>query len=130
MSLTNLNKFLVLGMSLLLAACNGGGGSSSAGASSVNINGGGVKGPLAEAVVTVYAFDSSQAGFKSSTVVATATTDANAAITGLSLPFPISPPYIMEFTSTQGTTTDITTGQFPVITTLRTVITQSFMQHL
>ena len=33
----------------------------------------------------------------------------------------------MEFTSTPGATTDITTGMFPVITTLRTVITQALL---
>jgi len=91
-----------------------------------SISGGGVKGPLANAVVTVFAFDPSQPGFKGA-VVATATTDSKAAITGLSLPLPLDPPYIMEFTSTPGTTTDITTGAFPVITTMRTVITQALL---
>ena len=126
MRLLTLKKLLILATIFALAACNGGGSSSPA-ATSQSLTGGGVKGPLAGAVVSVYGFDSSRAGFKSSAVVATAVTDANAAINGLSLPFPISPPYIMEFTSTQGTTTDITTGKFPVITTLRTVITQSLL---
>lgn len=119
-----------------LTACGGGGGSSSPAPtpstptptptpSPINVSGGGVKGPLANAVVTVYAFDASQSGFKGS-VVATASTDTNAAITGLTLPSPVTPPYIMEFTSVPGTT-DITTGLFPVITALRTVITQALL---
>lgn len=127
---------------LSLTACGGGGGSSTPAPAPtptsppvsppatppVSVSGGGVKGPLANAVVTVYAFDASQPGFKGS-VTATASTDANAAITGLALPSPVAPPYIMEFTSTPGAsgTTDITTGQFPVITTLRTVITQALL---
>ena len=124
---TILNRFvLVLAASLALGLTGCGGGGGSAGPSSQSISGGGVKGPLANAVVTVYSFDASQSGFKGS-VVDDATTDANAGIAGLALPFPIAPPYIMEFTSTSGTTTDITTGQFPVITTMRTVITQSLL---
>lgn len=107
---------------LSLSACGGGGG----GGNNQAIGGGGVKGPMANAVVTVYAFDASQPGFKGA-IVATASTDASAAITGLSLPFPVTPPYIMQFTSTPGITTDITTDQFPVINTLRTVITQSLL---
>jgi len=93
--------------------------------SSKAISGGGVKGPLANAIVTVYAFDSTKAGFKGATV-ATATTDASAAIVGLALPFPVTAPYILEFTSDAGTT-DITTGAAPVISTMRTVITQALL---
>jgi VCBS repeat-containing protein len=94
---------------------------------SKSISGGGVKGPLANAVVTVYAFDTAQTGFKG-VVVTTASTGADAAITGLALPFPLNLPYIMEFTSNAGTT-DITTGMSPVITTMRTVITQALLDN-
>jgi hypothetical protein len=118
-----LKLFLFLFILWGLTACGGGG--SDPGPTSQNITGGGVKGPLANAVVTVYAFDTSQPDFKGR-VVDTASTNAAAAITGLALPLPITPPYIMEFSSTPSTT-DITTGQFPVITTLRTVITQSLL---
>jgi hypothetical protein len=89
------------------------------------VNGGGVKSPLADAIVTVYNFDSTKTGFKGS-VAATATTDSSVAITGLAIPFPVSPPYIMEFTSVIGTT-DITTDRFSVIDTMRTVITESLL---
>ena len=117
----------------MLTGCGGGGGGSSTppAETSRDITGGGVKGPLANAVVTVYAFDASQPGFKGA-VVATAATDNSAAITGLSLPLPLAPPYVMEFTS-NASTTDITTGMAPVIGTLRTVITQTLLdtgEHL
>ena len=107
----------VIALSLGLAGCggSGGGGGGTTAPTTQSVSGGGVKGPLANAVVTVYDFDASQAGFKGA-VVATASTNASAAITGLALPFPIAPPYIMEFTSTPGTTTDITTGTDEALT--------------
>jgi Bacterial Ig domain/Thrombospondin type 3 repeat len=124
------HKFVLVFILILgLLACGGGGDSApqqnppADDPVSQNITGGGVEGPLANAVVTVFGFDASSPGFKGP-VVATATTDASTAITGLNLPLPLSPPYIMEFTSVSGTT-DITTGKFPVIATMRTVITQS-----
>ncbi len=118
---------LVASMALVLSGCGGGGGGDDAdpGAAPRGIGGGGVKGPLANAVVTVSRFDASQPGFKGA-VVDTGTTDNAAAIQGLALPFPLTPPYIMEFTSNAGTT-DITTGAFPVISTMRTVITQALL---
>ncbi|MCP4765298.1 MAG: hypothetical protein GY875_03420 [Gammaproteobacteria bacterium] len=121
-----------------LSACGGGGGGGSDDeepattattttptTSSKTINGGGVKGPLALAIVTVYAYDPTQPGFKGA-VIARATTNAAAKIVGLSLPEPLNPPYILEFTS-DANTIDITTGQAPVITTMRTVLTQTLI---
>ena len=90
-----------------------------------DITGGGVKGPLAGAIVSVYLFDPTQVGFKGA-LVDDGVTNAASAITGVSLPLPLTPPYIMEFTS-DGSTTDITTGLPPVIQTLRTVITQALI---
>lgn len=90
------------------------------------ITGGAIKGPLANATVIVYAFDSSKAGFKGA-IVDSGSTNASAAIVGLDLPKPLSPPYIMEFISTPGTTTDITTGVFPIIPTLSTVLTKALI---
>ena len=115
---------VIVGIVLFLSACGGGGGGSSTPPppATQTVTGGGVKGPLANAIITAYVFDPSQPGFKG-TVVGTGTTDTSSAISGLSLPLPLTPPYILEFTST-ASTTDITTGQPPVITTLRTVLTQ------
>jgi hypothetical protein len=118
--------FAIFLIALTLVSCGGGGSdTSSPTTASKSINGGGVKGPLANAIVIVYAFDPTQPGFKG-TVIATAVTDSSAAINGLSLPLPLTPPYIMEFTSDAGTT-DITTGMAPIIGTLRTVISQALL---
>ncbi|MCK4705056.1 MAG: hypothetical protein KAT90_06220, partial [Gammaproteobacteria bacterium] len=92
-------SLLVITFAVGLAGCDSGGSSAPAPAPDLtpepdlvietqSITGGGVKGPLANAVVTVYAFDSAQAGFKGS-AVGTGSTDASAAITGLGLPFPL-----------------------------------------
>ncbi|RDH87094.1 MAG: hypothetical protein DIZ78_06295 [endosymbiont of Escarpia spicata] len=117
---------LVASMALVLSGCGGGGGDEADPAPAPRgIGGGGVKGPLANAVATATLFDASQPGFKG-TVVDTGTTDSAAAIQGLALPFPLTPPYILEFTSNAGTT-DITTGAFPVISIMRTVITQAML---
>lgn len=86
-----------------------------------------VKGPLANAIVKVYTLDASKANFKGD-LIATASTNGKATISGLSLPFPLNPPYIMEFT-TGANTTDITTGVAPVITTLRIIITQDLLDN-
>ena len=105
--------FLLILLSII-SGC-GGGGSSSDSADGVShssqaVGGGGVKGPLANAEVSVYTLDTTQSDFKGATV-ATATTNAGAAITGLALPFPLNPPYVLEFTS-DAATIDLTTGQF------------------
>ncbi len=116
---------LVASMALVLSGCGGGGDEADPGAAPRGIGGGGVKGPLANAVATATLFDATQPGFKGA-VVDTGTTDNAAAIQGLALPFPLTPPYILELTSNAGTT-DITTGAFPVISTMRTVITQALL---
>jgi len=126
---STLGALLLLVGILSLAACGGGGSSSSsapASGGSASISGGGVKGPLAGAVVTVYAIDYSAPDFKG-TVAGTGSTNAQAQIQNLSLPFPLAPPYILEITS-DADTTDITTGQAPVITTMRTVVTQALLK--
>ena len=117
------HKILFFTLALTLSACGGGGGSS--GTPAQAITGGAIKGPLVNATVTVYALDTAQPGFKGA-VIDTGTTDARAAITGLNLPLPLTPPYIMEFTSS-AETMDMTTGQYPVVATLSTVLTQSLI---
>ena len=135
-----LNKIVLVFIFVMgLSGCGGGGDSAPQQNPPVNdpstlpisnpifqsITGAGIKGPLANAVVTIFAFDATRPGYKGA-VVTTAATDATAAITGLNLPLPLNPPYIMEFTSVPATT-DITTGTSPVITTIRTVITQALL---
>ena len=122
-----LKHYILLLILVSLGSCGGGGGDVSPPDSplSQSISGGGVKGPLANAIITVYSLDTSAVDFKGE-VIDTGTTNASALITGLSLPIPLTPPYILEFTSAAGTT-DITTGQSPIIATLRTVLTQSLL---
>ncbi len=94
----------------------------------VTVNGGGVKGPLADAIVTVYRFDASQsgAGYRGANV-GEGITDGKASIKGLGIDTNTHPlPYILEVTSHAGTI-DLTTGAYPVIHTLRTVITQDLI---
>ena len=120
---SNMIKSLaVLVIFTLLSACDNSG---SSGDSPTSIEGAGVKGPLANAIVTVYTYDATQEGVKGG-VAAAATTDSSSAITGLSLPFPLNPPYVIEFTS-DANTSDVTTGMAPVIGTLRSVITQTLL---
>jgi len=116
---------------LVVVACGGGGGESSSSVTptptpqAVSLSGGGVKGPLAGAVVTAYAFDPAAPGFKGA-VVDTGATNSAAQIVDLALPSPTDPPYILEFTS-DADTTDLTTSMYPVIETMRTVITQEML---
>jgi hypothetical protein len=121
-------------LTLLLQGCGGGGGGSGSVSetlpsttapttSSVPVSGGGVKGPLANATVTVFSIDFSQPEFKGAQV-ATAETDEAAVIVGLEIRDP-EQAYILEFTSIEGQTIDLSTGLFPVISTLRTIIRES-----
>ncbi|AOW76582.1 hypothetical protein A3Q34_06740 [Colwellia sp. PAMC 20917] len=91
----------------------------------LSIGGGGVKGPMALADVTVYAIDPTVEGFKGA-IAGSGTTNAEAQIEGLSLTFPLSPPYILEI-SANGNTVDITTGMTPVITTVKTILTDELL---
>lgn len=123
---TFVNLALLITGILALTACGGGGGSSApAVVETQPLTGGGVKGPLAGAVVTAYSLDTTAADFKGS-VSGSGSTDAQAKIQNLSLPFPLTPPYILEITS-DADTIDITTGLAPVITTMRTVVTQTLI---
>ena len=131
MRLSDLNKLISVLCCLTLAACNGGGGGGGGDGvneniSTVNITGGVIKGPLVNAVVTAYTVDPSKADFKGDTAGNPGSTNDKAQIVDLSLPFPIDPPYILEFTSDENTT-DLLTKQAPVITEMRTVITQALL---
>ena len=127
-------RLLILILSaVLLSACSGGDSGisstdSSSGTSSgdsIAVNGSGVKGPLANALVTVYAFDADQEGFKKRPAIADARTNDAAAIVDLRLPKnpeELVLPLIFEFSS-DDQTIDLTTGESPVIKVLRTAVT-------
>jgi Leucine-rich repeat (LRR) protein len=91
----------------------------------VNITGSAVKGPLAFAQVNIYAIDPTQPNFVGA-VVGTGNTNAASQIENLSLSFPLSPPYILEISSIDGTI-DITTGQYPVIEVMKTLLTDEML---
>ena len=91
----------------------------------VSVEGAGVKGPLAGAVVRVYQLDLSAADLKG-TLLDEGSTGSDAAITGLNIAQGLSGLVLMEFI-TDADTTDIGTGMAPVIDTLTTVID---VQHI
>jgi hypothetical protein len=89
------------------------------------LGGGGVKGPMALADVTVYAIDTTAEGFKGE-IAGSGNTNAEAQIENLSLTFPLEPPYILEISANESTT-DITTGLLPVITNVKTLLTDELL---
>jgi len=93
------------------------------------LKGSGVKGPLVNARVEVFAFDSKSIDLRSDKALATTTTNENANFSKLGIGTdedPLNPPYFLVITSTDQTV-DITTGKTPVISTLQTVITQAML---
>jgi len=127
---------------LLLSACGGGGGSSSSNSNNstdninfaqeqlttpVELNGGGIKGPLAHATVNIYKPDSNFPGFfDPAQPIATGNTDASAAIQNLSLPAGTTLPLILEVDGTDST--DLITDRTPVLKMLKTVITKDQLE--
>jgi len=98
---------------------------------SQSISGSPVDGPIANAIVKAFNLDLSQGTFDSANPLDEGTTDSKAAIQGLALPFPLNPPYILEFTSTADT---IDLGipateadRQPKIGTLRTLVTKEML---
>ncbi len=85
--------------------------------------GGGVKGPLANAVVTVYSIDTTASDWKGAEIDA-GETDAAAAIIDLEVPESTSGSVLLEFTA-DADTLDITTGAEPVLTVMQTIVDTS-----
>lgn len=134
---------------LLLTACGGGGGTdspesesstsntsntissgqSSAGSEGdedvIAINGMGVKGPLANAIVSVYAIDNSKADFKGRLLAEGFTNDSAKLFLDVPARHAIEELMLIEYTAGQELS-----GDTPVIPTLRTVITsQQFLNR-
>lgn len=131
-SLASKRQFLAttsLCTALVLSACGGGGGGSDTQdppqTGGTALSGAGVKGPMAGASVTAWKVNTAQAEFRG-LQVATGSTDAAAAITGLSLPTPLTPPYRLEI-HRDADTTDITTGDAPILGSMSTVVSQSML---
>ncbi|WP_371374589.1 leucine-rich repeat domain-containing protein [Thalassotalea aquiviva] len=91
----------------------------------IDITGGGVKGPMAMASVTVYQIDPLASDFKGA-VAGEGNTNAAAQIENLSLTFPLTAPYLLEIRADEDTY-DITTNQYPVIEVMRTILTSEML---
>jgi len=126
-------------MSVSFFGCNSGGGGGGGGSTpppnlSQDVNGGSVKGPLANADVAFYQVDPTYTNFQASTASATGTTNAQAKFVGITLGgvgVAPKPPYIVVFTARDANpdtndpgTIDLTTGKAPVVKTMRTVVTK------
>jgi hypothetical protein len=128
---------------IFLSACGGGSGSQSPSGSGngggnppptsgdsvpkVSLSGGGVKGPLAYAQLAFYEFDANKPDFQAASAVAIGETDSRASFSGVLVPAP-NPPYILVFTA-NANTRDLTTGTSPVITILKTVVTEDMLSQ-
>lgn len=115
----------VSALALAISACNGGGGgSSSSNNNDVSLGGSAVKGPLANAIVEVYAVDYTAQDLQGvANPIATGTTNSAAAIQGVSLN-PEDGPFLI-VTTADANTVDISTGLAPVITEMSTVVTSA-----
>ena len=119
-----LSLALAVTAAMSLTACGGGGGTSTpTTGGTISVGGGGTKGPLIGAKVTAYKVDPSKTDLKGDEID-TGTTDSNAKITGLDLPQPLEAAYLIEFEAIAGTS-DLTTGQPPVITKMKTIVSGS-----
>ena len=93
-----------------------------------SLSGGAVKGPLANADVRAFAFDATATHFKGPQIGNVASTDANAAISGLTVPEDTATPFIIEVTADDDTVDlSLPAGVAPAITIMRTAVTQSMM---
>lgn len=111
----------------LLSACGGGGSESNSAPivvapviPSYIISGSGIKGPLANADVKLYKFDSAATGGMGSLVVQ-GTTNSKAQISGLSVSGELDGFYVLEFTATDSTI-DVSTSVQPIISRFRTIV--------
>lgn len=110
---------------LLVAGCGGGGGggTGSGGLDTVSVSGGSTKGPLQNADVDVYEFDVTASDGRGAPVAA-GSTDEQASVTGLEIPADVSGRLLVEF-SANDDTTDLTTGEDPIISRMMTVLPAS-----
>lgn len=116
-------------LAMALVGCGGGGsgsGSESATDTSAEIQVSGVKGPLADALVRIYGFDSGAPGFAGDTPLLESRSGSNSRTENLTIPDDATAyPLIVEVSADSGTL-DLTTGQTPeaptAITTFKTVV--------
>lgn len=109
-------------LSAALAACGSGGGGGGGGGpnQSGDVSGSAVKGPMANAVVSIYQFSGSASKFKGS-LLDTGSTSPQAEIQGLQIPGDHSGVIIFEVTADDDTV-DLASGDAPAVTVFRTVL--------
>ncbi|MCP4321240.1 MAG: hypothetical protein GY787_05210, partial [Alteromonadales bacterium] len=91
------------------------------------ISGGGVKGPMAYADVTLYAINPSANDYKGQ-AIAQGTTDIAAKIQDIDLPLPLQQAYLVEFVAND-ITIDTSTGQSPIIKTVYTLVSSEHIAN-
>jgi hypothetical protein len=105
-------------LSVALAACGSGGGGGSN--QSSDVSGSAVKGPMANAVVSIYGFAGGASKFQGS-LLDTGSTSSQAEIQGLQIPGDHSGVIIFEVTADDDTV-DLASGVAPALTVFRTVL--------
>lgn len=105
-------------LSVALAACGSGGGGGSN--QSSDVSGSAVKGPMANAVVSIYGFAGGASKFQGS-LLDTGSTSSQAEIQGLQIPGDHSGVIIFEVTADDDTV-DLASGVSPALTVFRTVL--------
>lgn len=137
-ALQSANKwFLITLMVLSIVGCGHGIDSSENSSTPATLNVMGVDGPLANAEVNVYKLKDYLENYDAQTdvrttsgieklAVASGTSDDSGFASGLEMSSDSgSGPFLVEFTSVLNETTDLTTDAFPVIETVRTIITEN-----
>lgn len=107
-------------LSAALAACGSDGGGGGGANQSGNVSGSAVKGPMANAVVSIYQFSSGASKFQG-TLLDTGSTSSQAEIQGLQIPGDHSGVIIFEVTADDDTI-DLASGAAPAVTVFRTVL--------
>lgn len=92
------------------------------------ITGAGVSGPMAYADVVLYKLDMSQSDYKGE-IIGVTTTNKYAQFVGLRIPNSSVPPYLLEVKGVKNTSLDITTGSYPIIDQLRTLVTKEMLDN-
>ncbi len=87
------------------------------------VAGGGVKGPLANAVANIYQVDPTATDLKG-VLLGSGVTGANAGLQGLTVPNAVQGLVLLEITA-DADTIDITTGAAPILTSLRSIVDAS-----